>query len=304
MVGSACLRKFLKMNFKNLIIKDRDQLDLTNKIKTSNFFHKYKPDVVILAAAKVGGIIANRDNSYEFILNNLEIQNNVINSAHESNVGKFIFLGSSCVYPKLAKQPINESSLLNGFLEPTNRAYALAKIAGIEMCSNLNKLNKKNFFSIMPCNLYGPNDNYDLTNSHVLPAVIKKIHNCKINKLNEVEIWGTGKVKREFMYVDDLAEAIFFLLSQKKSLIQHITKQSEYSLINIGSSEEITIYDLYKKVSKILNYNGKLKINPKYPDGTPRKILDNSIINSLGWRKKIDLNLGIKMTYEDFLKGH
>ena len=304
MVGSACLRKFLNKNFKNLIIKDREQLDLTNKTKTLNFFHKYKPDVVILAAAKVGGIKANKDNSYEFIFKNLEIQNNVIHAAYESNVKKFIFLGSSCVYPKFAKQPIKESSLLNGFLEPTNRSYALAKIAGIEMCASLNKLYKKNFYSIMPCNLYGPNDNYDSTNSHVLPAVIKKIHNCKINKLNEVEIWGTGKVKREFMYVDDLADAIFFLLKQKMTLIHNNIHQCEYSLINIGSSEEITIYDLYKKVAKILNYKGNLKINPKYPDGTPRKILDNTIINKLGWRKKIDLDLGIKMTYEDFLKSH
>lgn len=292
LVGSALVRTFERENYSNLLLKSKAELDLLKLNDVYNFFKEEKPEYVILAAAKVGGINANNIYPADFIYENLQIQNNVIHSSHLFKVKKLLFLGSSCIYPKICTQPIKEEYLLTGELEKTNEAYAIAKIAGIKMCQSYNRQYKTNFISVMPTNLYGINDNFDLENSHVIPALIRKIHEAKINNFSEVEIWGTGKPYREFLLVDDLADACMFLLKN----------YSESEIINVGYGEDLTIKDLAKLICKVVGYKGNLIFNTSKPDGTPRKLLDLSKINKLGWKRKTLLEDGLKITYEWYLK--
>lgn len=294
LVGSAILRKLESLGYTNLIYKTKSELDLTNELQTASFFSEQKPEYVFLAAAKVGGIIANRDYPAEFIYENLKIQNNVIHYSYLNKVKKLCFLGSTCIYPKLAPQPLKEEYLLTGPLEETNEAYAVAKIAGIKMCQAYNKQYGTNFISVMPTNLYGPNDNFDLTTSHVLPAFIRRFHEAKTNNAKEVVIWGTGTPRREFLYVDDLAEALIFLMENYE----------DSEIINIGVGEDIPIIDLAKLVARIVGYNGEIKTDTSKPDGTPRKLVDVSKITSMGWRPKTSLEEGIKLTYEWYLQNY
>lgn len=292
MVGSSILKILKKKNYKNIFTQKKNKLDLTNQKKTADYLKKIKPDLVIIAAAKVGGIWANNNFKADFIYTNLMIQTNLIHAAFLAGVKKLIFLGSSCIYPKYAKQPIKEEYLLSGGLETTNDAYAVAKIAGIKMCQAYNKQYKLDYLSLMPTNLYGPRDNYDLKNSHFFPALISKIHSAKMNKKKNVEIWGNGNAKRELMYVDDLAAACEFFMRKK----------TKHSLINIGSGNEKTIKDFAKFIMKKIGVNLKLKLNLSKPSGTPRKILSTKLANSYGWRSKINLDQGFNLTYKDFLK--
>jgi len=297
MVGRSIHKYLLKKKIGNIITKDRKKLNLENIRKVNKFIKKKKPHVIINCAGKVGGILANNSYPTEFLNENILIQSNLIRSAYLNNIDHFINLGSSCIYPKKSKQPIKEKYLLTGSLEKTNEAYALAKIVGLKMCEFYNTQYKKSYVTLMPCNLYGPNDNFNLNNSHFIPALIKKIIKNK-NKENElIEIWGTGKPKREVMHVDDLSSAIYFILKKKlqnnKKLLNHIKKSS---VINIGSGQEFTIKNFAKIISKILDNKNNLKFNKKYPDGTMRKILDNSIIKKLGWYPKINLNRGLTQT--------
>ena len=297
MVGRSIHKYLLKKKIGNIITADRKKLNLENLSKVNKFIIKKKPHVIINCAGKVGGILANNSYPTEFLNENILIQSNLIRSAYLNNIDHFINLGSSCIYPKKSKQPIKEKYLLTGSLEKTNEAYALAKIVGLKMCEFYNTQYKKSYVTLMPCNLYGPNDNFNLNNSHFIPALIKKIIKNK-NKENElIEIWGTGKPKREVMHVDDLSSAIYFILKKKlqndKKLLNHIKKSS---VINIGSGQEFTIKNFAKIISKILDNKNNLKFNKKYPDGTMRKILDNSIIKKLGWSPKINLNNGLTQT--------
>ena len=297
MVGRSIHKYLLKKKIGNIITADRKKLNLENLSKVNKFIIKKKPHVIINCAGKVGGILANNSYPTEFLNENILIQSNLIRSAYLNNINHFINLGSSCIYPKKSKQPIKEKYLLTGSLEKTNEAYALAKIVGLKMCEFYNTQYKKSYLTLMPCNLYGPNDNFNLKNSHFIPALIKKIIKNK-NKENElIEIWGTGKPKREVMHVDDLSSAIYFILKKKlqndKKLLNHIKKSS---VINIGSGQEFTIKNFAKIISKILDNKNNLKFNKKYPDGTMRKILDNSIIKKLGWSPKINLNNGLTQT--------
>jgi len=291
MVGSGLERKLRKEGFHNILTRTSADLDLRNQQEVNELFEKEKPAYVILAAAKVGGIHANNTYRAEFIYNNLMIEANIIHAAYLNKVTKLLFLGSSCIYPKMAPQPLKEEYLLSGYLEPTNQPYALAKIAGIEMCDSYRSQYGCNFISAMPTNLYGTNDNYHPENSHVLPALIRKIVTAKKNNEPMVEIWGTGKPKREFLHVDDLAEACYFLLQN----------YNENGPINIGWGKDISIKELAELVSSIVNYEGHLNFNSKIPDGTPRKLLDISKIKTLGWTPKIDLEIGIRKTVEEFL---
>lgn len=290
LVGSAIVRNLKKNGYNNLITKARSKLDLLNQEAVKNFFHKEKPDYVFLAAAKVGGILANNTYPADFIYENLEVQNNVIHNAYSAGIKKLLFLGSSCIYPKFAKQPINEEYLLTGELEPTNKAYAIAKISGIIMCESYNKQYGTNFISVMPTNLYGPNDNFDLNNSHVLPALIRKFHEAKLNNKEEVFVWGTGKAKREFLHVDDLADACVFLMNN----------YNKSDIINIGTGEDISIKELAEIIKDTVDYKGKIKWDTEKPDGTPRKLLNVNRLHNLGWKHKINLEEGIKNTYEWF----
>jgi len=292
MVGSSILKILKKKNYKNIFTQKKNKLDLTNQKKTEDYLKKIKPDLVIIAAAKVGGIWANNNFKADFIYTNLMIQTNLIHAAFLAGVKKLIFLGSSCIYPKYAKQPIKEEYLLSGGLETTNDAYAVAKIAGIKMCEAYNKQYKLDYLSLMPTNLYGPRDNYDLKNSHFFPALISKIHSAKMDKKKNVEIWGNGNAKRELMYVDDLAAACEFFMRKK----------TKHSLINIGSGNEKTIKDFAKFIMKKIGVNLKLKLNLSKPSGTPRKILSTKLAHSYGWRSKINLDQGFNLTYKDFLK--
>lgn len=292
MVGSACWRLLSEKGYSNLIGKSRSSLDLTNQKAVADFFEKEKPQIIIDAAAKVGGILANASYPYDFLMYNLQIQNNLMASALEANVEKFVFLGSSCIYPKFATQPIPEHSLLTAPLEETNQWYAIAKIAGVKMCEAIRIQHKKDFFSLMPTNLYGPNDNYDLKTSHVLPALIRKFHEAKEGQLPTVELWGTGTPLREFLHVDDLASAVLFSLENRLN----------ESLYNVGSGSEISIKELAHAVQKTIGYEGEIVWNSKYPDGTPRKLMDSSKFNQLGWSANIDLESGIRMTYSIFLE--
>lgn len=288
MVGSAIVRVLESQGFKNIIKKSSKELDLRNQQQVQDFFEKEKPEFVFLAAAKVGGIHANNTYPAEFLYDNLMIQNNVIHAAYLHQVEKLLFLGSSCIYPKFAKQPISEDSLLTGALEPTNEAYAIAKITGVEMCKFYKKQYHCNFISAMPTNLYGYNDNFDLNNSHVLPALLRKFVEAKKNKSDNVTIWGSGTPMREFLFVDDLANACLFLMEN----------YNEETTINIGTGKDVTILQLAKTIQKIVCYAGELVFDASKPDGTPRKLLDVSKINNLGWTHQIELEAGINLTYQ------
>ena len=292
MVGSSILKYFKSKGYKNIITKDKKLLNLLNQHQTENFLKKVKPDFVIIAAAKVGGILANNNYKAEFIYENITIQTNIIHAAYKAGVKKLIFLGSSCIYPKFSKQPIKEEYLLTDKLEPTNDAYAIAKIAGVKMCEAYNNQYNLNYLCLMPTNLYGPNDNYDLEKSHFFPALLRKIIEAKKNKSKFLEIWGNGKVKRELMFVDDLAYACEFFLKKKVS----------HSLINIGSGIEKTIEGYAKFLMKKLNVNLIIKFDKSKPNGTPRKIIDSSLAISYGWKHKFSLEKGLKNTLKDYLK--
>jgi GDP-L-fucose synthase len=289
MVGSSIVRKLQTEGFSNILTAPSSELDLRNQQQVKDFFKKNKPDYVFLSAAKVGGINANNIYRAEFLYDNLMIQNNVIHSSYENNIKKLLFLGSSCIYPKLAPQPLKEEYLLTGLLEQTNEPYAIAKIAGIKMCEAYRSQYGCNYISAMPTNLYGPNDNYDLNNSHVLPALIRKFHNAVSERKNVVEIWGSGKPMREFLHVDDLADACFFLMQN----------YNEPQPVNVGTGEDIAIKDLALLIKKITGFEGSLQFNAEKPDGTPRKLMDVSRIHKLGWKHKTGLENGIKSVYQE-----
>ena len=293
LVGSALVRKLAQDGFTNLLTRDRASLDLRNSEAVDRFFAAEKPALAIVAAAKVGGIKANNDLPVEFLIDNLEVQNNVIQAAHENGVRKLLFLGSSCIYPRQAPQPIPESALLSGPLEPTNEAYAIAKIAGIKLCQAYAREYGANFISVMPTNLYGPNDNFDLLSSHVLPALIRKAHTAKQERQRELVVWGSGNPRREFLHVDDLAGACVFLLE----------KYDSPEIINVGCGEDISIRELAELICDIVGFQGELAWDRTKPDGTPRKLLDVSKIHALGWRHQIGLREGIARTYEWFLEN-
>ncbi len=293
MVGSAICRALKKNGYNNLLHKSLDELNLTNQKKVLSFFSVEKPEVVINAAAKVGGILANNDFPYQFLMENLMIQNNLINAAFSSEINKFIFLGSSCIYPKFSKQPIKEDYLLTDILEPTNEWYAIAKIAGVKACQAIKKQYSRDYISLMPTNLYGYNDNFDLQSSHVLPAMLRKFHDAKLNNDSTVKLWGTGTPMREFLFVDDMADAVVFSLENE--MPDH--------LYNVGSGIDISIKDLAETVQNIVGYKGKIEWDTEKPDGTPKKLLDVSRMDKLGWRYSTDLVEGIKKTYEWFLKN-
>lgn len=293
LVGSALMRRLEREGFNNLPKRDRSQLDLGDEPAVRSFFAKQRPAIVIFAAAKVGGIKANNDFPVEFLLDNLRIQNNIIHSAYETGVRKLLFLGSSCIYPKLAPQPIRETALLSGPLEPTNEAYAIAKIAGIKLCQAYAREYGANFISAMPTNLYGPNDNFDLETSHVLAALLRKAHEAKMRKARELSVWGSGTPRREFLHVDDLASACLFLLE----------KYDSPEIINVGCGEDISIRELAELICDIVGFEGQLAWDDAKPDGTPRKLLDVTRLQNLGWRPTIPLRDGIAQTYKWFLKN-
>ncbi|RYU90400.1 GDP-L-fucose synthase [Mucilaginibacter terrigena] len=294
MVGSAIMRKLQAEGFTNFVTRTSAELDLRDQAAVADFFEQEKPGYVFLAAAKVGGIVANNTYRAEFLYDNLQIQNNIINSAHINNVKKLMFLGSSCIYPKLAPQPLHEDALLTGLLEPTNEPYAIAKIAGIKMCDAYRAQYGCDYISVMPTNLYGYNDNYHPQNSHVLPALIRRFHEAKESGAPEVVIWGSGSPLREFLFADDLAEACVYLMQNF----------SEAGFINIGSGKEITIKDLALLIKKIVGYQGNLTFDATKPDGTPRKLMDVSKLAALGWSYRTELEEGIKLAYRDFLVKH
>jgi GDP-L-fucose synthase len=293
LVGSALLRNLQKNGYRNLLVRTRQELDLRQSDDVRNFFSRAKPEAVVIAAAKVGGIKANSDYPVEFLLENLQIQNNLIAASFEFGVKKLLFLGSSCVYPKLAAQPIREESLLAGPLEPTNEPYAIAKIAGIKLCQAYAQQYGMNFICAMPTNIYGPGDNFDLAKSHVLAALIRKVHEAKLRNQREVTIWGTGTPRREFLHADDLADALRFLLENYNS--------SE--IINVGSGEDLTIRELVEIVARVIGFEIDLVFDSTKPDGTPRKLLDTTRLQALGWKPRISLNDGIQQTYHWFLEG-
>jgi len=288
MVGSAILKNLKNKGFTNFILRSSSELDLRDTVKVKEFFEKEKPEYVFLAAAKVGGIVANNTYRAEFLYENLMIQNNVIHQAHLNGVKKLMFLGSSCIYPKLAPQPLKEEYLLTGELESTNEPYAIAKIAGIKMCDAYRSQYGSNFISVMPTNLYGENDNYDLNNSHVLPAMLRKFHEAKVNGNTEVTLWGTGAPMREFLNSTDMGDACVFLMEN----------YNEPGLINIGTGKDLTIKDLAEKIKGITGFEGKIVWDTSKPDGTPRKLMDVTKLTNLGWKYKIELEDGIKKVYE------
>ena len=293
MVGSAIVRKLTELGYENIITAPKNKLNLLDQSEVDTFFQKQKPDYVFLAAAKVGGIKANNDKKADFIYENIMIQSHVIKASKDHEVKKLLFLGSSCIYPKFSEQPIKEEYLLTGTLEPTNDAYAIAKIAGIKMCQSFNQQYGTNFISVMPTNLYGPNDNYDLNNSHVLPAMIRKFHEAKLEGKDKVEIWGTGTPKREFLYVDDLADACIHLM----------LNYNDSEIVNIGTGQDVTIAELAVGIKNIVGFEGDIYFNTEMPDGTPRKLLDVSKLKDLGWSYKTSIREGIKKTYMDFTKN-
>lgn len=292
MVGSAIYRKLEKEGYSNIVTSSSDKLDLRNQAAVIEFFERERPEYVFLAAARVGGIIANDTFRADFLYDNLQIQNNVIYNSYKFGVKKLLFLGSSCIYPKLAPQPLKEEYLLTGTLEPTNEPYAIAKIAGIKMCEAYRAQYGCNFISVMPTNLYGYNDNYHPQHSHVLPALIRRFHEAKVNNAEFVEIWGTGTPLREFLFSDDLADACYFLMLNYDGA----------EFVNIGSGHDLSIKDLALLVKKIIGYEGEIKFNTEKPDGTPRKLMDVTKLHSLGWKHKIELAEGIELAYEDYLK--
>jgi len=289
MVGSAIQRKLQKEGFNNFVVRSSKELDLRNQAQVNNFFEVEKPKYVFLAAAKVGGILANNTYRGEFIYDNLMIQNNVIHASYLAGVEKLLFLGSSCIYPKFAPQPMQEDSLLTGILEPTNEPYAIAKIAGIKMADAYRSQYGCNFISVMPTNLYGPNDNYDLNKSHVLPALMRKFIEAKRNNDPFVTMWGTGSPKREFLHVDDLADACYFLMQN----------YSEQGLVNIGTGEDIAIIDLARLIQKVVGYEGQIQLDTTKPDGTPRKLMNIDKLKNIGWTPTIDLEEGVQMVFNE-----
>ncbi len=293
MVGSAIVRQLQAHGYQHIVVRTSQELDLRNQQAVSEFFQLEKPDYVFLAAAKVGGIIANNTYRADFLYENLAIQNNVIHAAYLNQVTKLMFLGSSCIYPKMAPQPLKESYLLTGVLEPTNEPYAIAKIAGIKMCEAYRAQYGCDFISVMPTNLYGPNDNYDLQNSHVLPAMIRKFHEAKERGDATMELWGTGSPMREFLYADDLAEACLFLMEN----------YSDAELVNIGTGVDVTIKELAETVQQIVGFEGEIRWDVSKPDGTPRKLMDVSKLHQLGWKHHIELADGIHLAYQDFLQN-
>ncbi len=301
MVGSAITRKYQAEGYTNIITRDFPGFDLTNQKEVDDFFKEEKPEQVIVAAAKVGGILANNTYRAEFLYDNLMIEANIINSAYKNGVEKLLFLGSSCIYPKMAPQPLKEEYLLSGYLEYTNEPYAIAKITGIKLCESYYKQYGSNFFSIMPTNMYGPFDNYNLETSHVLPALIRKIHEAKI-KMEEnptipsgVEVWGTGTPKREFLYVEDLADAIHYLMNKVDAKDLY---ENNLTHINIGTGEDLTIAELVETIKKVVGFEGEIKYDTTKPDGTPRKLMDVSRLHALGWKHKTSLEEGIRKAYE------
>lgn len=288
MVGSAILRKLESLGYNNFILRTSQEVDLRNQQSVADFFNETKPDYVFLAAAKVGGILANNIYRAEFLYDNLMIQNNVIHQSYINNVKKLIFLGSSCIYPKIAPQPLKEEYLLTGLLEPTNEPYAIAKIAGIKLCDAYRSQYGCNYISVMPTNLYGPNDNYDLQNSHVLPAMLRKFHEAKINNQPEVTLWGTGAPKREFLHAEDMADACVFLMKN----------YNQPGFVNIGVGEDISIADLAAMIKEITGYTGKITWDTSKPDGTPRKLMDVTQLNNMGWEARIGLREGIERVYK------
>lgn len=294
MVGSAIVRKLQAEGFNNLLLRTSKELDLRNQLAVSAFFAKEKPDYVFMAAARVGGIMANNTYRADFLYDNLMIQNNILHESYVHHVKKLLFLGSSCIYPKLAPQPLKEEYLLTGLLEDTNEPYAIAKIAGIKLCDAYRAQYGCNFISVMPTNLYGPNDNYDLNGSHVLPALIRKFHEAKLNKQAAVTMWGTGTPMREFLHADDLADACYFLME----------KYNEKGFVNIGVGEDLTIRHLALLIKEIVGFTGSIDHDLSKPDGTPRKLMDVTKLHALGWKAKIGLREGIEKAYEDFKKHH
>src|SRR5712691_3304945 len=293
MVGSALMRRFEAEAFSNVVTRERAQLDLTDEFAVAKFFAEERPDIAIIAAAKVGGIKANNDYPVEFLVENLRIQNNVIRVAYENGARKLLFLGSSCIYPKLAPQPIPETALLTGPLEPTNEAYAIAKIAGVKLCQAFSREYGANFISAMPTNLYGPNDNFDLETSHVLAALLRKAHEAKTGKARELVVWGSGEPRREFLHVDDVAGACLFLLE----------KYDSPEIINVGCGVDISVRELAELICDVVGFDGELTWDATKPDGTPRKLLDVTKLTNLGWRPTIPLRDGIARTYDWFLKN-
>ncbi len=291
MVGSAIARNLQAKGYENIITRTSSDLDLRNQAAVADFFAAEKPEYVFLAAAKVGGILANNTYRADFLYDNLMIESNIIHSAYKNGVTKLLFLGSSCIYPKMAPQPLQEESLLTGLLEQTNEPYAIAKIAGIKLCEAYRSQYGANFISAMPTNLYGPNDNYDLQGSHVLPALIRKFHDAKVNDLPTVEVWGTGSPRREFLHADDLADACVFLMSNYDGEL----------FVNVGTGEDVTIRELAEMVQEVVGYEGNLRWNTERPDGTPRKLMDVSRLHNLGWKHTTDLRQGLELTYQDFL---
>ncbi|PIV47019.1 GDP-fucose synthetase [bacterium (Candidatus Gribaldobacteria) CG02_land_8_20_14_3_00_41_15] len=294
LVGSAITRKLKSLGYTNLILKTKDELNLMDQSAVAGFFASVKPEFVFLAAAKVGGILANNAYPAQFIYENLQIQNNIIHNSYLNSIKKLLFLGSSCIYPKLCPQPMKEEYLLTGLLEPTNEPYAIAKIAGIKMCQSYNRQYGTNFIAVMPTNLYGPNDNFHSDDSHVLPALIKKFHEAKISNSLTVSVWGTGSAKREFLHVDDLAEALLFLMNN----------YNDPQTINVGTGEDLSIKELAETIKKITGFEGEIIWDKTKPDGTPRKLLDVNCLHKLGWRHKIKLEEGIKNTYEWYKKNY
>lgn len=294
LVGSAIVRNLKERGYYNIIFRTHSELDLANQTAVREFFMQEKPEYVFLAAAKVGGIHANNTYPADFIYENLQIQNNVIKAAFDYKVKKLLFLGSSCIYPKMCPQPIKEQYLLSGYLEPTNEAYALAKISGLKMCQFFKRQYGANFISCMPTNLYGSNDNFDLNSSHVMPALIRKFHEAKINNEDFVEVWGTGNPLREFLYVDDMADGCVFLM-ENYDREEHV---------NIGTGKEVTIRELAELIKEIVGFSGQLKFNTDKPDGTPRKLLDVSKLEGLGWKYKVELTTGIKLSYQWFKENY
>ena len=302
MVGSAIKRQLKNKGFKNIITEDRDTLDLTNQLDVKEFFFKNQIDYVVLAAAKVGGILANKTRPAEFIYENLMIESNVINCAFLAGVNRLLFLGSSCIYPKFSNQPINESDLMQGSLEPTNEAYAIAKIAGIKLCESYNRQYGTSYRSVMPTNLYGIGDNFDINNSHVVPALLRKFHDAKINKKSSVTIWGDGKARREFLYVDDMADACIHVMSFSDSLYEANTLPN-LSHINIGSGKDLSISELALTIKEIVQFDGVITFDPSMPNGTPKKLLNTEKLVSLGWNYKVNLKAGLQKTYKWFLQN-
>ena len=306
MVGSAIVRNLQAQGFNNMVTRAHGELDLTNQAAVKTFFEQEKPDQVYLAAAKVGGIHANNTYPAEFIYENLMMQNNVIHQAFASGVKRLLFLGSSCIYPKMATQPMSEDALLTGKLEPTNEPYAIAKIAGIKMCESYNRQYGKShgvdYRSVMPTNLYGPGDNYHLENSHVIPALIRRFHEAKVANAPQVMIWGTGTPKREFLYVDDMASASVFVMQLDKATYDQQTEPMQ-SHINVGFGNDVTIAELATAIGAAVGYEGEIRFDPTKPDGTPRKWMDSSRLNQLGWHSQVELEGGLKLTYHDFLRG-